>query len=138
MKGFFITILILIGFGFGAYKLGHLYIENKVTDYVGSDLVTSGDLALAKEFVSKSPTLKAYISEGAVVETENLAFQTKEEAAIVVMRNLKFSEIQEITSLTQDELTEEKVLDVLDMLELRLSEEEITALKAVVYRELFE
>ena len=137
MKGFVITILILVGLGFGTYFLGQKYIENRVTDYVGNDFVTSGDLAYAKQFVSKSPTLKAAISEGASVDQEELVFKTKEDAAIVVMKNLKFSEIQELTSLSQDEWTEEKVLEVLDVLESRISEEEMKSLKAVVYKELY-
>ena len=137
MKGFVITILILVGLGFGTYFLGQKYIENRVTDYVGNDFVTSGDLAYAKQFVSKSPTLKAAISEGASVDQEELVFKTKEDAAIVVMKNLKFSEIQELTSLSQDEWTEEKVLEVLDVLESRLSEEEMKSLKAVVFNEIY-
>ena len=137
MKGFVITILILVGLGFGTYFIGQKYIENRVADYVENDFVTSGDLAFAKQFVSESPTLKAFISEGARVDQEELVFDTKEDAAIVVMRNLKFSEIQELTSLSQDEWTEEKVLDLLDMLDNRLSEDEMKSLKAVVYKELY-
>ena len=137
MKGFVITILVLVGLGFGTYMIGQKYIENRVTDYVGNDFVTSGDLDYAKQFVSESPALKAFISEGARVDQEELVFDTKEDAAIVVMKNLKFSEIQELTSLSQDEWTEEKVLEVLDMLDNRLSEEEMKSLKAVVYKELY-
>ena len=137
MKGFVITILILVGLGFGTYFLGQKYVEKRVTDYVENDFVTSGDLAYAKQFVAESPTLKAFISEGARVEEEELVFETKEDAAIVVMKNLKFSEIQELTKLSQDDWTEEKVLEVLDMLDSRLSEEEMKSLKAVVYKELY-
>ncbi|KPB05686.1 hypothetical protein [Bacillus sp. CHD6a] len=138
IKGIFITALILGILGYAGYYFINKYLEDQAVDYVEKDLVKNNDVAMAREYVDRSPALKNYIAEGAEANLEELPVQTREEATRMVMQKLSFQEMQQIQSKAANGMTEQEVLELVETFEEKLTEEEQLALKAIVYRELYE
>lgn len=137
-KGLFITALILGILGYAGYYFINKFLEDQAVEYVEKDLVENNDVAMAREYVDRSPALRSYIAEGADANLEELPVQTREEATRLVMQKLSFQEMQQIQSKAANGMTEQEVLELMETFEGKLSEEELLALKAIVYRELYE
>ncbi|WP_078378847.1 hypothetical protein [Sutcliffiella halmapala] len=138
IKRLLITVIILGGLGAGVYYLVSKFIEEKAVEYVEQDLPNSNDLTIAREYVDNSPKLKSYLSEGATANLEELPFQTREEATRVIIQKLSLQEIQSIQSKTSNNMTEAEILELASTFEEKLTEEELLALKAIIYKELYE
>ncbi|WP_404469006.1 hypothetical protein [Sutcliffiella horikoshii] len=137
-KGLLITALILGVLGYAGYYFINKFIEDQAVEYVEKDLVENNDMAMAREYVDRSPALKSYIAEGAEANLEELPIQTREEATRMVMQKLSFQEMQQIQSQAASGMTEQEVLELMETFEEKLTDEELLALKAIVYRELYE
>lgn len=138
IKGLLITALILGILGYAGYYFVNKFVEDKAVEYVEKDLVENNDVAMAREYVDRSPALKSYIAEGAEANLEELPVQTREEATRMVMQKLSFQEMQQIQSKAANGMTEEEVLELMETFEEKLTAEELLALKAIVYKELYE
>ncbi len=138
IKGMFITALVLGILGFAGYYFINKYMENQAVEYVENDMVNNNDLAVAREYVDNSPTLKNYIAEGSEAYLEELPIQTREEATRMVMSKLSFQEMQQIQSKVSNGMTEQEAMEMIQTFEDKLTDEELLALKAIVYRELYE
>ncbi|MGD6831771.1 hypothetical protein ACQCT5_06385 [Sutcliffiella halmapala] len=137
LKGLLMTVIILGAIGAVGYYFINKYIEDRAVDYVEQDLDDS-NIAIAREYVDNSPSLKAYISEGADANLEDLPFQTREEATRAVMNKLSLQELQSIQSKAADGMTETEAMELADTFEEKLTDEELLALKAIIYKELYE
>ncbi|MGD7052927.1 hypothetical protein [Sutcliffiella horikoshii] len=137
-KGLFITALILGIIGYAGYYFVNKFIEDQAVEYVEKDLVENNDVAMARDYVDRSPALKSYIAEGAEADLEELPVQTREEATRMVMQKLSFQEMQQIQSKAANGMTEQEVLELMETFEEKLTDEELLALKAIVYKELYE
>lgn len=137
-KGLLITAIILGVLGYAGYYFINKFIEDQAVEYVEKDLVENNDMAMAREYVDRSPALKSYIAEGAEANLEELPIQTREEATRMVMQKLSFQEMQQIQSQAASGMTEQEVLELMETFEEKLTDEELLALKAIVYRELYE
>ncbi|WP_404445637.1 hypothetical protein LG307_19765 [Sutcliffiella horikoshii] len=137
-KGLFITVLILGVLGYAGYYFINKYLEDQAVEYVEKDLVENNDVAMAREYVDRSPALKSYLAEGAEANLEELPIQTREEATRMVMQKLSLQEMQQIQSQAASGMTEQEVLALMETFEEKLTEEELLALKAIVYKELYE
>jgi hypothetical protein len=131
LKGLLITVMILGAIGAVGYYFINKYIEDRAVEYVEQDLDDS-NIANAREYVDNSPSLKAYISEGADANLEELPFQT------AVMKKLSLQELQSIQSKAADGMTEAEAMELADTFEEKLTDEELLALKAIIYKELYE
>jgi hypothetical protein len=138
IKGLFIIALLLGGIGYAGYYFVNKFVEDKAVEYVEEDLAGSSDLDMARDYVNNSPTLKAYISEGANADLNELPFQTREEATRAVMKKLSLQEMQMIQSKAADGMSEEEAMELISTFEDKMTEEELLALKAIVYRELYQ
>jgi hypothetical protein len=137
-KGLLTTVIILGILGYAGYYFINKFLEDQAVEYVEKDLVENNDVAMAREYVDRSPALKSYIAEGAEANLEELPVQTREEATRMVMQKLSFQEMQQIQSKAANGMTEQEVLELVETFEEKLTEEELLALKAIVYRELYE
>ncbi|WP_417898841.1 hypothetical protein ABN702_22690 [Bacillus haimaensis] len=137
MKGLLITVIILGAIGAACYYFINKYIEDRAVEYVEQDL-DDNNIAMAREYVDNAPSLKAYISEGADANLEELPFQTREEATRVVMKKLSLQEIQAIQAKAADGMTDAEAMELADTFEEKLTDEELLALKAIIYKELYE
>ncbi|MCG1021537.1 hypothetical protein [Sutcliffiella horikoshii] len=138
IKGMFITALVIGGLGFAGYYIINKYIEDQAVEYVENDIMNNNDLAMAREYVDNSPALKNYIAEGSQANLEELPIQTREEATRMVMSKLSFQEMQQIQSKVSNGMTEQEAMEMIQTFEDKLTDEELLALKAIVYRELYE
>ncbi|MFE7060680.1 hypothetical protein ACFVAD_00845 [Sutcliffiella sp. NPDC057660] len=137
LKVLLITVIILGALGAAGYYFINKFIEDRAVEYVEQDL-DDGNIAMAREYVDNSPSLKAYISEGADANLEELPFQTREEATRAVMKKLSLQELQSIQSKAADGMTEAEAMELADTFEEKLTDEELLALKAIIYKELYE
>ncbi|WP_339147919.1 MULTISPECIES: hypothetical protein [unclassified Sutcliffiella] len=138
IKGIFITAIVVGGLGFAGYYFINKYMEDQAVEYVENDMVNNNDLAVAREYVDNSPALKNYIAEGAQANLEELPIQTREEATRMVMNKLSFQEMQQIQSKVSNGMTEQEAMEMIQTFEDKMTDEELLALKAIVYRELYE
>ncbi|WP_223701253.1 hypothetical protein [Sutcliffiella deserti] len=136
--GVLISIVILAGLGFGGYYLVSGFIEDRAVEYVEQDLENSNNISQARAYIDSAPQLKAYISEGSDANLEELPFQTKEQATRVVMQKLSLKELQSIQAKVSKGLTEAEALELAETFESKLTDEELLALKAILYKELYE
>ncbi|MCA1320448.1 hypothetical protein LC085_11055 [Bacillus tianshenii] len=137
LKGLLITVIVLGAIGAVGYYFVNKYIEDRAVEYVEQDLDDS-NIALARDYVDNSPSLKAYISEGADANLEELPFQTREEATRAVMKKLSLQEMQAIQAKAADGMSEAEAMELADTFEEKLTDEEMLALKAIIYKELYE
>lgn len=138
IKGMVITAILVGGLGFAGYYFINKYMEDQAVEYVENDMVNNNDLAVAREYVDNSPTLKNYIAEGSNANLEELPIQTREEATRMVMSKLSFQEMQQIQTKVSNGMSEQEAMEMIQTFEDKLTEEELLALKAIVYKELYE
>jgi len=142
VKWILIPLVILIAIGFGVYQFGIDYAIDKAAE----KMETSGKMDEVKDMVKSNPELTAFIKEVEnnprakqylenQASTEELPFDTKEEAVKVVVDRVGITEINDIAqkakagTVSQDELIQQYSSE--------FSEEELMALKIIAYKELY-
>ncbi|WP_394238793.1 hypothetical protein [Niallia oryzisoli] len=142
VKWILIPLVILIAIGFGVYQFGIDYAIDKAAE----KMETSGKMDEVKEMVKSNSELTAFIKEVEnnpkakqylenQASTEELPFDTKEEAVKVVVDRVGITELNDIAQkaqagqVSQDELIQQYSSE--------FSEEELMALKIIAYKELY-
>ncbi len=138
LKFLIITILVICGIGYGAYYFGTNVAAEKIVTAVSEELENSGQLDRVKALVKDDPEVRKFLEEGANVDASTLPFTTKEQAVRTVIRKVGVSELRSIQSKAQRGMSVQEQAALLKEVEGKLSDEEITALKYVVYKELYQ
>ena len=134
LKILLVVFLILAGLGYGLYYFGTNVASDKIMEVVSAELESSGELDAIKELVANDSELQQFIEEGAMIDSSNLPFQSKEEAIRAVVKKLGVSELQNIASEVQaGTMSTEELMSIA---ESNLTEKEIQALKVIAYKEL--
>lgn len=134
LKLFLVVFLILAGLGYGLYYFGTNLASDKIMEVVSAELESSGELEAVKELVANDSELQQFIEEGAMIDSSNLPFQSKEEATRAIVKKIGLSELQNIASEVQaGTMSKEELISIA---ESNLTEEEIQALKVIAYKEL--
>jgi len=138
MKKFFTitaSFLILLGAaGYAVWHFGTDIASEKIIEKVESTL-DDENLEEVKSYIENDSKVQEIVSEAATTNPDTLPFQTKEEATRVLIKKVGVSRLLEIQeqaqngSISQDE--------VLSEIEGKLSEDELSALKYVLYNELY-
>ncbi|MEH7386566.1 hypothetical protein V7147_14325 [Bacillus sp. JJ1521] len=135
MRFALMTILVLAILGYGVYYFGTNMASEKLMDAVSSELENSGEMENIKQTIENDPELQVYLEEVESVDESTLPFTTKEEATRVLVKKVGLTGIQDIQSkFQQGQLTNEELIQVI---EGKLTEEELTALKVIAYKELY-
>lgn len=139
MKKFLImTIIFLTLLGAAGYAVWH-YGTNMASEKIIEKMQATLDeenLAQVKSYIENDAQVQEMVSDAAATNPDTLPFQTKEEATrllltkVGVNRLLAIQEQAQNGSINQD--------DLLSEMERTLSEEEISALKYVLYKELYQ
>ena len=134
LKILLVVFLILAGLGYGLYYFGTNVASDKIMEVVSAELESSGELDAIKELVANDSELQQFIEEGAMIDSSNLPFQSKEEAIRAIVKKLGVSELQNIASEVQaGTMSTEELMSIA---ESNLTEKEIQALKVMAYKEL--
>lgn len=134
---FLVVIAIFVGVvGYGVLHFGTKFASEKIVDTLSTELENSGQKEEIKNTIENDPQLKAYMEEAKTVDSSTLPFTTKEEATKVLIQKVGITDLNDMRVKLQDgSMTQEEALQ---MVEGKLSDEEIAALKAIVYKELYE
>ena len=134
LKILLVVFLILAGLGYGLYYFGTNVASDKIMEVVSAELESSGELDAINELVANDYELQQFIEEGAMIDSSNLPFQSKEEAIRAIVKKLGVSELQNIASEVQaGTMSTEELMSIA---ESNLTEKEIQALKVIAYKEL--
>ena len=138
MKKFLkITAIILVLLGAAGYAVWHFgtnIASEKIIEKVESTL-DDENLEEVKSYIENDSQVQEFVSEAATTNPDTLPFQTKEEATRVLIKKVGVNRLLDIQeqaqngSINPDELLSE--------IEGKLSEDEISALKYVLYKELY-
>lgn len=135
LKFMLITVIILVGLGYGAYYFGTNIASDKLMEVLTTELENSGEIENIKKTIESDPELKAFLEDAASVDESTLPVTTKEEATRMLVKKVGISGLKDIQSkVEQGEITKEELLNEM---EAKLTEEEITALKVIAYKELY-
>ena len=128
-------MLVLLGAaGYAVWHFGTNFASEKIIEKVEST-IDNENLEEVKSYIENDPTLQKMASEVATINPEALPFQTKEEATRVLITKVGINRLLDIQdkakngSISKDEILSE--------VESKLSEDEISALKYVLYKELY-
>lgn len=132
-----IVIIIALGIiGYGVFHFGTKMASEKLMEAVSSELQASGQIEQVKTYIEKDPQLRQFIEEAEAADESQLPFTTKEEAVKVIMEKVGVSGLQDmVLSYQEGNISKE---DILLTLQTNLTEEEITALKVIAYKELYQ
>jgi len=142
VKWILIPLVILIAIGFGVYQFGIDYAIDKAAE----KMETSGKMDEVKDMVKSNPELTAFIKEVEnnprakqylenQASTEELPFDTKEEAVKVVVDRVGITELNDIAQKAQaGQVSQEEIIQQYSG---EFSEEELMALKIIAYKELY-
>lgn len=134
-KFVFIVIFVLAILGYGVYYFGTNIASEKIMEVVSSELEKSGQMETLKETIENDPELKGFIEDAESVDEDTLPFTTKEEATRMLVKKVGISEIQDIQSKVESgQLNKEELLHEMQR---KLTEDELTALKVIAYKELY-
>ncbi|MEY9979128.1 hypothetical protein [Lysinibacillus sp. RC79] len=133
---FLLIIVIFLGvIGYGVYHYGMKYASDKVVDTISTELEQSGQMDEIKNTIERDPQLKSFMEEAKTADSSKLPFTTKEEATKVLIQKVGISELNNIRVKVQNgSMTKEQVIQEM---EGKLTDEEMTALKVIVYKELY-
>lgn len=135
LKFMLITVIILVGLGYGVYYFGTNIASDKLMEVLTTELENSGEIENIKKTIESDPELKAFLEDAASVDESTLPVTTKEEATRMLVKKVGISGLKDIQSkVEQGEITKEELLNEM---EAKLTEEEITALKVIAYKELY-
>lgn len=130
-----LILIILLAIGYGVYIYGTNIASEKVADQVTTELHKSGQIDNVKKYVQSDPELKKFVKEAELADQTKLPFTTKEEATKVLIKKVGVSELRDIQKKAQDgTITKDEVIQTLQG---KLTEEEMTALKVIAYKELY-
>ena len=134
---FMVVAVVLLGaIGYGVYYFGTNLASEKLMDAVTTELETSGQIEEVKKYVESDPMLKQFIEEAEAADQSQLPFTTKEEATRVVIEKVGMTELTDLAKRYQEgTITKEEILLTLQE---NLTEEEITALKVIAFKELYQ
>jgi hypothetical protein len=137
MKKFLkITAIILILLGAGGYAVWHFgtnIASEKIMEKL--DSLDSEKLEQVKSYIENDSKVQEIVSEAATTNPDSLPFQTKEEATRVLIKKVGVNRLLDIQEQAQNGSIRKD--EVLSEIEGKLSEEEISALKYVLYKELY-
>lgn len=138
MKKFLtITVIILVLLGAAGYAVWHFgtnIASDKIIEKVESTL-DDENLEEVKSYIENDPMVQEIVSEAATTNPDTLPFQTKEEATRVLIKKVGVNRLLEIQEQVQNGSISKD--EVLSEIEGKLSEDEISALKYVLYKELY-
>ena len=135
IKWLLIIIILLGGLGYGVYHFGTKIASDKVMEALATELENSGEMENIKRAIESDPELQAFINNAESVDESTLPFTTKEEATKVIVKKFGISEIKDLQSRVQEGQVSKE--EILQEVEGKLTEEEITALKVIAYKELY-
>ncbi|SOC06549.1 hypothetical protein SAMN05880501_104307 [Ureibacillus xyleni] len=135
----FLTIIamfvVLLGAaGYAVWHFGTNIASEKIIEKVEST-IDEENLEEVKTYIENDPKVQEIVSEAANTNPETLPFQTKEEATRVLIKKVGVNRLLEIQKQAQNGSLNKD--EVLAEIEGKLSEEEISALKYVLYNELY-
>ncbi len=133
---FLLIFLIFLGvIGYGVYHYGTKFASDKIVETISTELENSGEIEEIKQTIESDPELKSFMEEAKSADSSKLPFTTKEEATKVLIQKVGISELNTIREKVQNgSMTKDEVLQEVQG---KLTEEEITALKVIVYKELY-
>jgi len=142
LKWILIPLVILVAVGFGVYHFGKDIAIEKVSE----KLESSGKIDEMKEMVKNDPKLVSFIKEVETnpeaqqylnnqASTEQLPFDTKEEAAEVVIDRVGVTQLNDIVKKAQSGTASQE--EIIQELSGDFTEDEIMALKIIAYKELY-
>ena len=138
MKKFLtITTIFLVFLGAAGYAVWHFGTDiasEKIIEKVESTL-NDENLKEVKSYIENDSKLQEIVSEAASTNPDTLPFQTKEEATRVLIKKVGVNRLLDIQEQAQNGSISKD--EVLSEIEGKLSEDEISALKYVLYKELY-
>lgn len=135
IKFLLITLILLAGLGYGVYYVGTNIASDKLMEVLTTELENSGEMEHIKNLIESDPELKAFIEDAASVDESTLPVKTKEEATRMLVKKVGISGLQDIQDkVQQGEISKEELITEM---EEKLTEDEITALKVIAYKELY-
>ena len=135
IKYFLIIIIILGGLGYGLYYFGTKIASEKVMEALTAELENSGEMENIRQAIENDPELQAFINDAKTVDENTLPFTSKEEATRVIVKKFGISEIKDLQDRVQEgQVSKQEIIQIVDE---KLTEEEITALKVIAYKELY-
>ncbi|WP_042143781.1 hypothetical protein [Paucisalibacillus sp. EB02] len=135
IKYFLIIIIILGGLGYGLYHFGTKIASEKLMEALMAELENSGEMENIKRAIESDPELRAFINDAQSADASTLPFTTKEEATRVIVKKFGISGIKDIQTKVQEGRVSKE--EILQNIEEKLTEEEITALKVIAYKEIY-
>lgn len=138
MKKFLtITVIILAILGAAGYAVwyfGTNIASEKIVEQVEANL-NEEDKEEVKSYIAKDPKLQEIVDEAATTNPDALPFQTKEEATRLLIKKVGINRLLTIQEQAQNGSI--SIDEVVAEMEGTLSEDEISALKYVLYKELY-
>ncbi|MEK4386345.1 hypothetical protein MKZ25_11110 [Solibacillus sp. FSL W7-1464] len=138
MKKFLtITVIILVLLGAAGYAVWHFgtnIASEKIVEQVEANL-NEEDKEEVKSYIAKDPKLQEIVNEAATTNPDALPFQTKEEATRLLIKKVGINRLLTIQEQAQNGSI--SIDEVVSEMEGTLSDEEISALKYVLYKELY-
>lgn len=134
-KFIFILVILLAVVGYGLYYYGTNVASDKIMDKVTTELENSGQMDEIKTYVESDPQLKQFVEEAKAADPETLPFTTKGEATRVLIKKVGGSELRDIQTQAQEGTISKE--EVIQTLQDKLTEEELTALKVIAYKEIY-
>ncbi|BAK16203.1 phenylalanyl-tRNA synthetase beta subunit [Solibacillus silvestris StLB046] len=138
MKKFLtITAIILVIVGAAGYAVWHFgtnIASEKIVQQVEANL-NDEDKEEVKSYIAKDPKLQEIVNEAATTDPDSLPFQTKEEATRLLIKKVGINRLLAIQEQAQNGSM--SIDEVVSEMEGTLTEDEISALKYVLYKELY-
>ena len=136
IRAIFVILALLVFAGYGLYYFGTNLASDKVMEMVNDGLADSGQKEEIKKMIESDPELRAYVEEGKSMDTEELPFETKEEATRVLVKKIGLTELQTIKEQAESgTLSKEEIMNTVEQ---KLTKEELQALKVIAYKELYQ
>ncbi|MER1999840.1 MAG: hypothetical protein ABS882_08695 [Lysinibacillus sp.] len=133
MKKLLIFLVLLGAAGYGVWHFGTNIASEKIIEKV--ETLDTENLEEVKSYIENDPKLQDIANEAAATNPDTLPFQTKEEATRVLIRKVGVNRLLDIQEQAQNGSISKD--EILSEIEGTLSEDEISALKYVLYKELY-
>lgn len=129
------TILVIVGAaGYAVWHFGTNIASEKIVQQVEANL-NDEDKEEVKSYIAKDPKLQEIVNEAATTDPDSLPFQTKEEATRLLIKKVGINRLLAIQEQAQNGSM--SIDEVVSEMEGTLTEDEISALKYVLYKELY-
>ncbi|ADU29642.1 hypothetical protein [Evansella cellulosilytica] len=135
MKKFLIILIIIIGVGYGGYRLLLSYTSEELVSQIANEMLTD---EVVEEWLS-DPSVRQLLEEYKLPASElpeasevnNLPFTTKEEATKAIVSKFSVEEITEITMQAARGMSADEQAEIERKVLERMSEEELEALMII-------